>query len=60
MTLRVKLLSILGLIIITSLMINTAAYNYYFEKYQKSLKQKDIARIATLLQRDKVRNSLME
>lgn len=52
MTLRVKLLSILGLIIITSLMINTAVYNYYFEKHQKSLKQKDIARIATLLQRD--------
>ncbi len=52
MTLRVKLLSILGLIIIISLMINTAVYNYYFEKYQKSLKQKDIVRIATLLQGD--------
>lgn len=52
MTLRVKLLSILGLIIIISLMINTAVYNYYFERHQKSLKQKDIARIATLLQRD--------
>lgn len=52
MTLRIKLLLLIGLLVISILIINTALYDHSIKKELKEQKRQDISRIATLLQKD--------
>lgn len=52
MTLRIKLLSLIGLIIVGSLIVNITVSSRFIQKKQEEQRKKDIQRIVSLLQRD--------